>query len=272
MRMKRGSGILLHISSLPSDYGTGDLGPQAYKFIDFLERCRQSYWQILPFTPTEMGQSNSPYSGPSAFAGNSLFISPDMLCKQRLLSRSDLKTGGALSRGRVDFKKATFLKQKLLHRAYKNFKKERTNHLAFNRFCKENADWLNDYVLYKSLKDKFQNKPWNQWPQELKNRDQAALEVVRHEYRLSIEEEKFIQFIFADQWMRLKKYCQKAGIQIIGDIPIYVSFDSVEVWANPGYFKLDDQLADPIDFRIKGARRLRRLPLLSRRSAEKNQF
>ena len=241
MTMKRGSGILLHISSLPSPYGVGDFGPDAYKFVDFLAKSKQRYWQILPLTPTDVRHGNSPYSSPSAFAGNTLFISPDLLYQKGFLKKADLKSNLAFSRTKAEYKKATVFKARILSKAFRAYKEGKFQRKAFRKFCEERSYWLDDYVLFSFLKHRYKGKAWNQWPKSIRSREPLILEKIQKENSLEIEKRKFFQFLFYNQWFELRKYCHKNKISIIGDIPIYVNFDSVDVWTNPKLFKLDDR-------------------------------
>lgn len=233
---KRAGGILLHITSLPSRYGIGDLGPQAYKFADFLAQSKQNYWQILPLNPpSPIGYS--PYNCLSAFAGNSLLISPEQLYHEGFLSRSDIRTAGSFPATTVDFTTVVPHKVKLLHLAYENFRKKSKDD-SFNKFCEENKDWLDDYAIFMALRQRHQNRSWRDWPAERRNRNHRAIESAKVELRQAIEREKFLQYIFFKQYLVLKRYCNHRNIKIIGDISIYVSYDSVDVWSHPEIFKL----------------------------------
>jgi 4-alpha-glucanotransferase len=236
---RRGSGILLHITSLPSLYGIGDLGPEAYRFVDFLSETKQSFWQILPITSTITVFGNSPYSSPSAFAGNPLFISPELLVEEGLLSRSDIENNPPFPKERVDYEAVTKYKNKLSGLAYENFRKRRKLS-EFEQFCHENSFWLEDYALFVVLKGQLKSS-WNNWPGDIRDRKPELLKELREKFKDKIQMEKFLQYLFFKQWFSLKGYCNSKDIQIIGDIPIYVSFDSVEVWANSEIFKLDEK-------------------------------
>ncbi len=233
---KRASGILLHITSLPSRYGIGDLGPEAYRFADFLAQSKQSYWQILPLNPpSPMGYS--PYNCLSAFAGNNLLISPEQLHQDGFLHRVDINTEKNFVAEAVDFAAAAPFKNKLLHLAYENFKKKQQSG-SFNKFCEDNKDWLEDYATFIALHEKYRNRSWSEWPRALRYRSNKALESAKAELKGVIEREKFLQYIFFRQYGALKNYCNQRNIKIIGDIPIYVSYDSADVWAHPEIFKL----------------------------------
>jgi len=239
--LERGCGTLMHISSLPSPYGVGDLGGGAYQFVDFLNVSKQKYWQLLPLNPTAPIYGNSPYSSFSAFAVNTLFIDPQWLVEKGWLSEGDIKVPSGLSAQTVSYEKAGRFKEELLTKAYDAFVKDSAAQQEYQQFCEQNALWLDDYVLFVNLKAKFNGKIWNQWPQDFRDRDPAALENFGKENARGIERVKFGQFVFFQQWAALKDHCQKAGVRLIGDMPIYVNLDSADVWAAPQYYKLDDQ-------------------------------
>ena len=239
----RSAGVLIHISSLPGKYGTGDLGDEAYEFADLLNRAGQSYWQILPFNPVGRVYGYSPYSSTSAFAGNLMFLSPDSLMKARLVDLPDIPKMKFRETNKTDFINAIELRNKLLGLAYSNFIKypEPVTAKGFKDFCELERYWLDDYALFVNLKDEHKGIPWNEWPENLKSRETVSLNNFRRKYHTKIEIEKFGQYLFNVQWMALKKYCNNLGIKIIGDMSFYVNYDSAEVWANPSYFKLDDK-------------------------------
>jgi 4-alpha-glucanotransferase len=237
----RGSGILMHISSLPSPYGIGDFGPDAYRFIDFLHSTHQRYLQVLPLTPVDPVCGNSPYSSASAFAGNILFLSPDLLCEAGYITRQSLAQTPQFDNSHCDFDKVITFKEALFTKAYQAFKKKKTNEYAYDEFCVREAWWLDDYVLFTVIKEKVCQRAWSEWPGELKFRDKKALYGVITEYADEVEKHKFLQFLFMKQWLDLKKYANDKGIHIIGDIPIYVRYDSADVWANSELFKLDGE-------------------------------
>lgn len=239
---ERKAGILLHISSLPSRIGIGDLGPESYTFADFLEAAGQTFWQILPLSPTEQSSGNSPYSGLSAFAGNILLISPDQLVEDGLLQAQDLPSEEEKS-NKVDFKKVTDIKTELLGKSWHNFQQKKPSelHKAFDKFIQSEAEWLEDYSLYAALKNTY-GKSWMDWPEKIKVREKENLKQVKQDLTEDIRREMFFQFLFFRQWFRLKEYCNKKGIHIFGDIPFYVGLDSSDVWANPDIFKLDKKL------------------------------
>ena len=238
---KRGSGVLLHITSLPSPYGVGDLGPGAYEFVDFLVKTGQRIWQVLPLTPTDPLYGNSPYSSISAFAGNKILISSDLLIEEGLLSKEDLRPVPAFPGGRCNFSLVIPYKTRLLELAYYNFRNKMKKMKSFEAFCLKNVSWLDDFSLFVVIKNNMAGESWAQWPEELRDRTPKVLEAVRKEYYEQIEKEKFWQYIFSAQWHRLKSFCRGRGVKLFGDLAIYVNFDSADVWANPGLFKLDKE-------------------------------
>ncbi|HET6671359.1 MAG TPA: 4-alpha-glucanotransferase, partial [Pyrinomonadaceae bacterium] len=211
MNFPRSSGVLLHPTSLPGPYGIGDLGPQAYAFADFLRRSGQSLWQVLPLGPT--GYGDSPYACFSAFAGNTLLISPEQLVTEGLLSRSELPTPSPGTSERIDFTHAHALKEGLLRKAYEHYKRTTDTSLrsAFETFAQQSTDWLEDYALFRALKDAHDGEPWNKWEAALVRRTPAALSRVRDQLRDEIEAQMFYQFLFFRQWYALKNYCNEHG-------------------------------------------------------------
>jgi 4-alpha-glucanotransferase len=240
MLNQRGSGILLHFTSLPSPFGIGDFGPWAYRFADFLAKTKQSYWQCLPLNPTDIEYGNSPYHSTSAFACNALLISPELLVQEGALTEADLEPVPAFSRNRVDFELVVSYKQKLLSLAYDRFKREGTNG-EYRSFCSQHVSWLDDFALFVALKEEFRGRPWNEWPDKLRDREPEALFRAGERLSEKIQEQKFFQYLFFKQWSSLKKYCTERGIKIIGDVPIYVVHDSADVWMHPNLFNLDHE-------------------------------
>lgn len=241
----RGSGILMHVTSLPSRYGIGDLGPGAYEFVDFLVEAGQRYWQLLPLNPTDLVCGNSPYSSVSAFAGNPLLISPDVLREWGLLGDDELARVPEFSESRCDFKSVVPYKFSLLSRAYENFKGIDWMRNEFGNFCEEHKGWLCDFALFVCVKRKLGGEVFSDWPVELRDREPSCLDEVRKELSDEIEREKFYQYLLVKQWFMLKDRCDEKGVELIGDVPIYVNYDSVDVWTNPEIFKLDEKTKKP---------------------------
>ena len=238
---KRASGILLHITSLPSPFEIGDFGPGAYRFIDFLAESKQSFWQVLPFSPTDLLFGNSPYNSFSLFAGNPLFISPSILVKEGLLLEKDVASLPPFPKEKCNYPLAFSYKRRLLNEAWENFKRKKQAKDEFGKFCQKNASWLDDFSLFIALKSYFNKASWNKWPSEFRDREPCALNFLKNKLDQDIQREKFFQFLFFKQWFSLKKYCSLKRIRIIGDLPIYPTCDSVDVWANPEIFKLDKE-------------------------------
>lgn len=238
-KFPRASGILLHPTSLPGSYGIGDLGSEAYRFVDFLAAARQTYWQILPLGPTGFG--DSPYQCFSAFAGNPLMISPEMLIEDGLITEADLAEMPEFEAHKVDFGGVYNWKNILLPRAYAGFQHTTSVDLRgkFETFCQENAFWLDDYALYRAIKAAHGQSAWYEWPAELKLRDPDAINQAHEDLYEEVQAEKFYQFIFFRQWFSIKAYANRKGIRIIGDIPIFVAADSADVWCNQRKFKLN---------------------------------
>ncbi len=241
MKYKRSSGILFHPTSLPGPDGIGDLGPQAYAWIDFLHETGCALWQVLPLGPT--GYGDSPYQSFSAFAGNPYLVSPTILLDEDLLTRQDLVDRPKFSTGQVDFGPVIEWKVRLLDRAYDRFKGSSDSELGreLSSFQKDQAYWLDDYTMFMAIKEAQGGGSWDKWPAILKHRDQSALDRFRKENPDAIQRHVFRQFIFFRQWQALHTYANQAGIMIIGDAPIFVSYDSADVWAHPELFYLDQK-------------------------------
>ncbi|MEM7009727.1 MAG: 4-alpha-glucanotransferase, partial [Thermodesulfobacteriota bacterium] len=237
---KRSSGILIHITSLPSIHGIGDFGPTAYEFIDLLTQSGQKYWQVLPLNPTEATYGHSPYSCPSTFAGNPLLISPELLKKDGYLSDSDLSDPPDFSQDSVDFEAAALYKMEILKKAFESNIRGIAQYSDFKKFCKQNNHWLEDYCLYCSIKNDSNYVTWRDFPIELRDRHTICLAKWSEQEKHFILFYKFLQYIFFKQWFSLKKYANDKGIRIIGDIPYYINYDSSDVWANQQLFKLDN--------------------------------
>lgn len=238
---RRGSGILLHITSLPSEFGIGDLGPGAYRFVDFLGQARQTVWQVLPIGPTSGAIGNSPYSSFSAFAGNPLFISPELLVEEGFLGQADVEPFRHPSTSRADYGHAFYAKSELLAKAYEYRRGRLVDDQEFEAFCMDNAAWLDNYVLFMCIKRQQQGAIWTDWPQPLRDGMDDALREFRDLHHDEVLHEKFVQYLFFRQWERLKRYVNDKGLALVGDAPIYVLQDSADVWANPQFFKLDAQ-------------------------------
>ncbi len=243
MPFPRTSGILLHPTSLPSQFGIGDLGNEAYRFVDFLVESNQQIWQILPLGPT--GYGDSPYQCFSAMAGNPLLISLEMLQAQGLLSVDDLFNPPNFPSS-IDFGWVIHIKMPLLQKACDNFRAQPDpqKYQAFQAFC-QSADWLEDFALFMALKEIHRGASWHTWEQEIAQRKPEAIAHKQQELAAEIFYHKFLQFEFAQQWSDLKRYANEKGIQILGDLPIYVAHDSAEVWAHPEYFHLDPETGEP---------------------------
>ena len=242
MIFPRRSGLLLHPSSLPSPYGIGELGPAAYRFIDFLNEAGQAYWQILPLTPTDT--SNSPYQCLSAFAGNPMLISLDLLHREGYLSNEIISKAVDFNAGRVIFDKVKQQKNELLVHAYNTFKNRTSKEVRaeFKEFCKSNAFWLDDFVSFMALLEKNKFKPWYHWQKKERIHDKTILRSLKKDLKHVVEKHKFWQWIFFKQWIALRSYANTKGIKIIGDIPIFVSMNSADVWANTGLYYFDNNL------------------------------
>lgn len=265
--ISRGAGILLHPISLYGKFGIGDFGPSCFEFIDFLYDCRQKFWQVLPLNPISIG--NSPYQTCSVFAGNTLLISPEILLEKQYINSSDLDNLPDFSPRKIDYGKVYEFKSKLFSVAYNNFKRDTQMQKKFGAFNKKNKDWLDDYALFLALKNYFMGQRknikrpdtqnifcdqykniediyyygavWNTWPEELVNRDKKVLERYKQDLEDEINYHKFLQFEFFEEWYAIKNYANEKNIEIIGDLPIFVAYDSSDVWANKNLFKLDQE-------------------------------
>jgi 4-alpha-glucanotransferase len=239
MKFPRASGILLHPTSLPGEFGIGDLGPEAFAWVDQLVAADQTYWQVLPLGPT--GYGDSPYQCFSAFAGNTLLISPEKLLDDGLITADDLADKPDGVPNKVDFNAVGKFKAELLTKAYRAFNQTTNVDLRneFEAFCHEQKGWLDDYALYRALKISQSLKPWYEWPDRLKLRDKRTIEIAGEQLSSEIRAEKFSQFLFFRQWFALKAYANGNAIRIIGDIPIFVALDSSDVWCNQDKFKLN---------------------------------
>lgn len=232
----RESGILMHITSLPGRYGIGTMGREAYAFIDFLKRAGQRYWQILPLTPT--GYGDSPYQSCSAFAGNPYLIDLSLLVAQGLLQQEEVDgISWNYQDNKVDFGLISTHRIPVLRLAFARFRDKE----KLDAFCSSNASWLSDFALFMALKKQNNGKPWYDWDEKLRNRDPDTVWRTRRALAQEIRFQSFVQFLFAEQWQALRDYAHENGVKIIGDVPIYVPYDSVDVWVNPELFQLDEE-------------------------------
>jgi 4-alpha-glucanotransferase len=261
---KRASGVLLHITCLPSEFGIGDMGKAAFNFADFLKKAGQQYWQILPLNPTGASKSFSPYACYSAFAGNPLLISPVLLYKEGLIQKADLaeiqstaypyrnvdsigEDNKKTSLIGVDYKRVSAAKNQLFNCAYKNFRKNRSSlGDEFDSFCSENdAGWLEDFACFVAFKKYFKRRlntaSWSMWPPSIRDRSASDVKELKKIVYKEVELQKFLQFMFFKQWKNLKRYANSNGISIFGDVPIYVDHESSDVWSYPNIFKLDSK-------------------------------
>ena len=237
-KTKRASGILMPVSSLPSKYGIGCFSKSAYEFVDQLKAAGQSYWQILPLGPTSYG--DSPYQSFSTFAGNPYFISLEDLIEEGVLKEDECEAVDFGSNpSAVDYGKLYEGRFKLLRKAY--VRSRIYENQEFVEFCQAQGWWLDDYALFMAVKARFDRKSWIEWAEDIRLRWGFALDYYRRELYYDIEFYKYLQFKFRQQWMKLKAYANKQGIEIIGDIPIYVAFDSADTWASPQLFQLNEE-------------------------------
>lgn len=234
--MKRSAGILLSISSLPSDYGIGCFSKEAYIFADWLKKSGQSYWQILPLCPTSYG--DSPYQSFSTFAGNPNYIDLETLISEGLLTKAECREYDFGSEAaKVDYEKLYKNRFPLLKKAFK--RSSLSEKIKYKKFIADNSFWLENYALFMAVKEHFGGVAWNEWDSDIRNREQSAMEHYREKLADEIEFHRFLQYEFYVQWDKLKRYINKNNIEIIGDIPIYVAYDSADVWADPQLFRLD---------------------------------
>ncbi len=241
MTLTRRSGVILHPSSFPGPDGIGDLGPEAYHWIDFLVKTGCSLWQVLPLGPTGFG--DSPYQCFSAFAGNPYLISPFLLLDQKLISSKDLSDRPVFSENNVDFGTVIEWKLTLLDRAFSRFINVNNRKLMeeYLDFCQKQKPWLDDFALFMAIKGYLGGGSWSDWPIPLRTRESKALTAFQEAHTEEVEKQKFRQFLFFTQWTNVRDYARQKGIHIIGDIPIFVAYDSADAWSHPDLFFLDQQ-------------------------------
>jgi 4-alpha-glucanotransferase len=245
MSFLRSSGILLHPTSLPGRYGIGDLGDGAYRFVDFLAASSQSLWQLLPLGPTGFG--DSPYQCLSSFAGNPLLISPQRLLEEGFVEKDDLKPTPRFPADQVDYGRVIEFKDALLEKAFQNFNRTTDTGLRadFLAFIHQSDGWLDDYALFRALKDEHGGASWNNWEPGLARRERGPMAAARERLRDKTGAQKFYQYLFFRQWAALRAYCHDHSIKIVGDVPIFVAYDSADVWSRPNFFKLNEA-GDPL--------------------------
>lgn len=246
----RTSGVLLHISSLPSRYGIGDLGPEAHAFARLLASSGQALWQVLPLNPTSTAIGNSPYSSPSAFAGNALFISPELLLEEGFVTQADIDeadersaslyssagNGSTVDYGRVEIQRGL-----LLRAAFERNDGKLETDASFRSFVDTNMLWLEDYARFLTIKEAHGGASWTKWPEPLARHEAPALAAWDREAAEAMRQARFTQYLFYRQWGRLRALCSRLGVRLVGDVPIYVTHDSCDVWANRAFFRLDGE-------------------------------
>jgi 4-alpha-glucanotransferase len=276
---ERSAGILLHISSLPGDFGIGDFGPGSKLFINFLEKASQHYWQVLPLSITNSLNNYSPYSSHSAFAGNTMFIDPLKLAGEGLINTSGLSRYRIKPGDHVDFKSAAKAKENITREAYDTFRKQAGDKLQeeYTNFVEKERYWIDDFALYESLYNHFGNQPWNSWPEDFRDRNQEKLREYSESHAYELGLVKFSQFIFSKQWMEVKSCANNKGIKIFGDIPVYIDYNSADVWSHPGLFQLKSDMSmkavagvPPDYFNEEGQRW--GMPIFNWKAMEKDHF
>jgi 4-alpha-glucanotransferase len=239
--VNRSSGILLHVTSLPSRFGIGDFGPEAYRFVDFLNQAGQRLWQILPLNPATADSGNSPYNSYSAFAMNPLFLSPEFLVKEGFLKDADIEKHVFSPKRYIDYSEVYKFKERLLTIVFQRCGPWIEKDDEFKRFQADNSYWLEDYALFKALKERFMGKVWSRWPEDIRYREPEAINRWKERLREKVLKEKVSQFLTFRQWILLKKFCNERGVKVFGDMPVYVSYDSADVWAHHEIFKLNEK-------------------------------
>lgn len=243
---KRNSGILLHITSLPGDEGVGTMGKNAFQFVDFLVNAGQQLWQILPLGP--VGSGNSPYQCYSAFAGDSIMIDLHLLVDEGFLTSTEIENIPRFQKRKVEFEKVRTWKHGLFMKAFERFQNDKIHHFGdeYNYFLNEHGWWLHDYALFMAAKEHFGKTSWHNWTDDFKIRKREALNKIGLQLEKEVNYHRFLQFLFFRQWFSLKRYANLKGVQIVGDVPLYVSGESADVWANTDIFLLDENL-EPIE-------------------------
>jgi 4-alpha-glucanotransferase len=240
MKFERAAGILLHPTSLPGKFGIGDLGNEAYYFVDFLESAGQKLWQVFPLGPT--GYGDSPYQCFSAFAGNPLLVSPEKLLEKGFLNKKELNDIPSSDPAKIDYGRVINYKKDILRKAFGNYKQNHNGiKEAFNEFCDANEEWLDDFALFMAAKDFHGGVVWSDWDKGLVHRDETAMNEWKDKLSDEIEYHKFVQFQFFDQWKELRSYANSKGIKIMGDMPIFIAYDSADLWANKNIFTVDNE-------------------------------
>jgi len=238
MLRRRSSGILLHVTSLPSRHGVGDFGPEAYKFVDFLNAAGQNYWQLLPLNHTTSQTGYSPYNCFSAFAGHPLLISPDLLYRDGLLTKNEIQSPPRFPPDKVDYERVASYKRGLLDKAFERFQ-GRGEPAGYEAFTCEHRAWLDAYAAFVALKRHFKGRQWGDWPAAVRDRKENTLRSLEEQLSESMDRERFLQYCFYKQYLDLKRYCNEQGVQVAGDVPIYVAYDGADVWSHPELFKLN---------------------------------
>jgi malto-oligosyltrehalose synthase/4-alpha-glucanotransferase len=241
-KIPRNAGVLLSIVSLPSAFGIGDMGKEARAFADFLQRSKQTIWQLLPLNITSKDAAYSPYSAYSSMAGNPLLISPEGLVELGVLTETEVERCEVWNNGKIKYGKAESIRHTLLNKAWNNFKDPSHDilHARFEEFKEQEAYWLTDFALFELIRSKQDEKPWYEWPADFRTHNPEALKVLQEQNSNALNKIRWIQFIFFEQWKQLRKYCNVRNIKLLGDIPFYVSYNSADVWANPELFSLDE--------------------------------
>lgn len=236
---QRSSGLLLHLSSLPGPNGIGDLGPEAFRFADFLNQSGQTWWQMLPVGPC--GPGYSPYNPPSSFAGNPLFLSIELLRQEGWLKAEDLPPKNTFSAGRIRYLQVATVKRRCLRKAFSAFESRSSLQEDFRNFCEEKKGWLADYALFCALQDRYRGSSWRRWEEDIRRREPSALSRARKNLARIIRYHQFLQFCFFRQWEALKNHCRRKNLALLGDLPLFATYESAEVWSHPELFQLNSQ-------------------------------